>query len=139
MNPLVKQLKERLLPEFEEIAQRVRQEIEDVKVAVKYNSYGFPDHELHFYFINCSFGAWNDEDDDVDLSVELYLQDIPRINADVCWASGRIEKEFYENWQSSRVDFPEVSDKVLEDLYKDLPRLYTALFEALKRRKPIDE
>ena len=49
------------------------------------------------------------------------------------------EAEFYE-WHGS---FTEngliVTDEVLEDLYKNLPRLYDALFEALKRRKPPNE
>lgn len=133
MNPLVKQLKERLLLEFEKIAERIRCEIQEVQVKVEHRF--FERQEVHAYILNCSFGYF---DEDIDLSVSLFLQKIPRINADVCWATGYIEAEFYENYQSS-AGFPEATDEILEELYKDLPRLYEALFEGLKRRKPADE
>lgn len=135
MNPLIKKLEERLLPEFEEIAEKIRREMLDVKVTVKSCLFGLP-HKMHYCIINCSYGLYDDYD--IELCVVLHLHDTPRINADVCWSTGYIEAEFYENWQSN-ADFPEVSEKILKELYKDLPRLYEALFEALKRQKPSNE
>jgi hypothetical protein len=145
MHPLVKKLEERHLPEFEEIAERIRREIPNVSVRVYSAEVGsLTQYQGHGFYIDCLFlGAFEDsEPDNVGLIVGLgYLTTSPRISADVGWGypSGYNEASF-RDWGGI---FPNegiiVSDKVLEDLYKDLPRLYEALFEALRRRKPPDE
>jgi hypothetical protein len=145
MNPLVTRLEEKLLPEFRKIAEKIRQEISNVRVSVYSTEIGSETQfQGHDFCIDCLFlGAFKeDETDNVALMVNLgYLKTIPRIDADVGWGypSGKNEASF-KNWGGI---FPDegiiVSDEILEDLYKDLPRLYEALFKALRRRKPSDE
>ena len=143
MHPLVEKLEKRLSPEFEEIANKIRQKIPDVAVrvysaevgsATKFQGYSF--------YIDCMFTADYGETDNVGLDVGLgHLTSTPRIEAGVGWGypSGQCETSF-RNWGGL---FPDqgiiVTNDVLEELYKDLPRLYEALFEALQRRKPDDE
>ncbi len=70
-----------------------------------------------------------------------YLTTIPRIDADVCWGNPSCFKEAlsFTSWQGNFAENGlKVSAKVLEDLYTDLPRLYEALFTALRRRKLSD-
>ncbi len=139
MNPLIKKLEERLLPEFEQVAEQIRQEISNVWVRVSSFPVGSDEYLAQGYCIECILTYdLKSESDLVALCIELsHLMKIPKISADVCWGSpsGRIEADFPKDSNNSI----EVTDEVLEDLYKDLPRLYEALFEALKRRKPADE
>lgn len=141
MNSLVTKLEEKLLPEFKKIADRINQTIPNVKASAYGSSVGsLTDFQGYSFFIDCILTAdiLYDADevaDNVALSIGLrHLNTIPKIDADVCWGhpSGRIEAEFSDN-------LLEVSDEVLRDLYKFLPKLYAALFKALKRRKPSDE
>ena len=144
MNPLVKKLEEKLLPEFEKVAAKIREEIPNILITVYSGEVGSATQFQGYDFgMDCIFtNASDDETDNVALDVCLgYLTTKPRICAGVGWGhpSGKNEAEFM-NWSGSFPDEGiEVSEKVLEDLYKDLPRLYEALFEALKRRKPADE
>ncbi len=139
MTPLVAKLEKRLLPAFEEVAAKIRQEIPNVSVSVESYSVGSDEHLGHGYAISCLLiPSWDYEIDLVDMCVNLsHLVKTPKIDAYVCWGhpSGHLEAEFPKNSNNSL----EITDEVLEDLYKDLPRLYEALFEALKRRKPGDE
>jgi len=135
MNPLVKKLEERLLPEFEEVAEKIRLEIPNVRVDVYSDTVGsLTQYQGYSFWIDCLFTADYGEPDNIALDVSLgYLTTSPRI----CAGAGEAS---FRDWSGS---FPNegimVSDEVLEDLYKDLPRLYEALFQALKRRKPADE
>lgn len=144
MNPLVTKLEEKLLPEFQKIADRINQTIPNVTVRVYSCSSGsLTSFQGYDFFIDCGLtDASYDETDNVALGVSLcHLTTIPRISADVCWGypSGHSEADFPDYWIGSSNDWLIVSDAVLEDLYKNLPRLYEALFKALKRRKPDDE
>lgn len=149
MNPLVKKLEERLLPDFESVAEKIRTIISDVSVQVYSSSIGsLTEFQGHDFWIDCIFIKPISETDNVALGVELcHITTIPRIYAGVTWGSPHVytEASFYDIYPESESSkwagsFTEnglkVSDEVLEDLYKDLPRLYEALFEALKRRKP---
>jgi hypothetical protein len=84
--------------------------------------------------MECFFTRDYGKADYVALGVNLHLETVPEIIAEVFWGepSGCVEATFSDKLMK-------VSDDVLEDLYKDLPRLYGALFGALKRRKPPDE
>lgn len=139
LHPLVEKLEKRLLPEFEKVAAEIRQKIQNVTVRVESNSLGSEERLAHGYCIDCLFTTDLDcKADNIALCVELScLVSVPRIGADICWGSpsGYIEADFIENSPHSI----EISDKVLEDLDKNLPRLYEALFEALRRRKPANE
>jgi hypothetical protein len=143
MTPLVKKLEERLLPEFEKVAGKIRLIIPNILVTVYSSSSGSEtEFQGYDFWIDCIFTDCNTESDNVVLGVELcHITTTPRISADVGWCSPSCytEAEFYE-WHGS---FTEngliITDDVLEDLYRDLPRLYEALFEALKRRKPANE
>jgi hypothetical protein len=138
-HPLVEKLEQRLLPEFEEVAERIRQEIPHVSVQVLSRSSGLENYLRHWININCWLkGAYYLEDVDLDLEVGIeHLATKPRIDATVCWEQGYIEAEFFSDW-TKIVDLPEASDEILAKLSQDLPRLYEALFEALRRRKPKD-
>ena len=148
-HPLVEKLEKRLLPEFEEVAERLRQEIPNVKVSVssdtvgsetQYQGYGF---WLECLLLEITVFTESSEElpDNIGLDVSLgYLTTTPRLCADVGWGypSGSSEANF-KDWSGF---FPNegmiVTDELLEELYQDLPRLYEALFEDLRRRKPRD-
>jgi len=143
-HPLVKKLEKRLLPEFQKIADRINQTVPNVSARAYSSSIGsLTEFQGHSFFIDCLLSdASYDETDNVALGVELcHLTTIPRISADVCWGhpSGHSVADFPDYWIGSSNDWLIVSDEVLKDLYKYLPRLYEALFTALKRRKPGDE
>lgn len=143
-HPLVKKLEEKLLPEFEEVAEKIRRETVNINVSVDGYSVGAAtQYQGYGFCIDCILtDASSNESDNVALCVSLgHLTTIPKIDADVSWGypSGYIEASFLNSWSS----FPsenstKVSNEILEDLYKTLPRLYEALFEALERRKPAD-
>lgn len=145
MNPLVKKLGEKLLPEFEKVAEKIRREIPNVTASVYAHEVGAEtQHQGYSFGVECGFleNVPDDEPDNVGLDINLgHLTTVPKISADVGWGypSGETETAF-RDWGGS---FPNegmiVSDEILEDLYKDLPRLYDALFDALRRRKPADE
>jgi hypothetical protein len=140
MNPLVAQLEEKLLPEFRKIADRINQTIPSVTARASSYSVGYDEYLSHSIGISCLLQNV-DEPDNIALGVNIFrLNTTPKINADVCWGhpSGHIEAETFTDWTKSD-DLPDVSEEVLENLYKNLPRLYEALFKALKRRKPGDE
>lgn len=138
-HPLVEKLEKRLLPEFEEIAEKIRQEIPNIIVKVNTFSGGSGVYLGHHFSISC----WLQNDycndyDCIDLQVSLErLTTTPRICADVCWGKGRYEVEFYSDWTNTH-SLREYSDELFEELCHDLPRLYETLFEALRRRKPKD-
>lgn len=123
---------------------KIREEIPNVMVNVYSASVGsLTQYQGWGFYIDCALtDAFYDETDNVGLDVGLgHLTTIPKISAGVGWGhpSGENETQF-RNWGGVFPDEGIVfSDEVLEDLYKDLPRLYEALFEALKRRKPADE
>ncbi len=144
MNPLVAKLEEKLLPEFRKIANRINQTIPNVSARAYSSSSGLlTEFQGHDFFIDCILtDASHDETDNVALGIQLcHLTTIPRISVGVCWGhpSAHSEADFPDYWIGSSNDWLIVSDEVLEDLYRDLPRLYEALFKALKRRKPGDE
>jgi hypothetical protein len=144
MNSLIATLKEKLLPEFKEITNQINRTIPNVSAKTYGSSSGsLTEYQGYSFFIDCIFtGDIMSETDNVCLTVELcHITTSPRISADVGWGhpSGYIEAEFYEWHGSFTENGLKVSDKVLEDLYKILPQLYEALFEALKRRKPGNE
>ncbi|HLM03100.1 MAG TPA: hypothetical protein VK400_18760 [Pyrinomonadaceae bacterium] len=136
MHPLVEKLEKRLLPEFEKIAEKIRREIPNVLANIESHSSGFDEYSGHAINISCLLTKdYFTESDNVALCIGIStLVSTPKIDACVCWGhpSGYIEKEFADNPL-------EASDEILENLYKDLPHLYEALFEALKRRKPGNE
>lgn len=140
MNPLVTKLEKRLLPEFEEVANNIRRDIPNITVSVASYSVGSDEYLGHGYSISCLLTpSWDYDIDLVDLCVNLsHLVEVPKIDAYVCWGhpSGYVEAEFPEYVKDSSNNSLVVSDEVLEDLYKDLPRLYEVLFAALRRRKP---
>lgn len=144
MHPLVEKLEKRLLPEFEKIAEKIRREIPNASVRVYSSGVGsLTQYQGHGFYIDCILTADCGDTDNIGLEVSLsYLTTTPGICAYVCWGhpSGHSEIGFPENWTGR---FPDegvmASDAALEDLYKNLPRLYGALFRALKRRKPGDE
>jgi hypothetical protein len=138
MNRLVRELEERLLPEFEEVAAKIRRETPNVMVSVYSSSTGsLTTYQGHNFDIDCIFtDASDNETDNVCLQVGLgHLTTTPKIYAEAGWGDAK-----FKDWSGI---FPDdgitVTAEILEDLYKDLPRLYDVLFEALKRRKPIDE
>lgn len=93
------------------------------------------EYQGHQILIDCLLtDAPDDQPDNVALSVSLrHITTNPKIDADVCWGnpSGHIEAEFSPGPL-------EVSDKVLNELYAVMPRLYDSLTEAIKRGKPSD-
>jgi hypothetical protein len=138
-HPLVEKLEKRLLPEFEEVAEKIRQEIPDVDVKVQTYSIGSDVHLGHCFVISSLLKTDYCDDYD-DLALQVWLERItttPRINADVCWGKGGYEAEFYSDWTNTD-DLHVYSNELFEELCQDLPRLYDALFEALRRRKPKD-
>lgn len=135
-HPLVVRLEETLLPEFRRIANQINQIFPNFEASVYSGSVGsLTQYQGYDFGIECLIlDASDDEPDYIVLQVGLgYLTTNPRICADAGKAS-------FKNWSGM---FPnegiKVTDKILEDLYKDLPRLYEALFEALKSRKQGDE
>ncbi|MGI8786948.1 MAG: hypothetical protein ACR2HG_04205 [Pyrinomonadaceae bacterium] len=144
MNPLVTKLEEKLLPEFEKIADRINQMFPNVLARAESCEVGsLTQYQGYGFVIDCLLKDASDyETDSVALEVSVgYLTTNPRICAGVGWGhpSGKSEASF-KDWGGIFPDEGiEVSNEVLEDLYKELPRLYEALFEALKRRKPNDE
>lgn len=143
MNPLIRKLEERILPEFERVAVKIREQFSEVSVSVESHSVGSDEFLGHGYCISALLNNnLADETDLVDLCVSLsHLVTIPKIDACVCWGhpSGCVEAEFPDFVEGSANNSLVVSDEALEDLYEDLPRLYEALFRALNRRKPGNE
>lgn len=142
MHPLVEKLEKRLVPEFRKIADRINQTIPNVSAQIEAHEVGsLTPYQGYSFWISCVFTAdLLVETDNVALGVSLcHLTTIPRISAGVGWGypSGYSEADYGDGDSSN--DWTIVSDDVLEDLYKNLPRLYGALFIALKRRKPADE
>lgn len=132
MNLLVEKLRGKLIPEFTKIADDINGTFPLVLAEVEDNEIGNATEQGHYFAISLMIGNSLSEVDNVCLDVSLWhLTTNPKIAAGVIWGhpSGYLEAEFSEKPV-------EVSDQILEDLYKDLPRLYEALFEALKRRKP---
>ncbi len=144
-HPLVKELEEKLLPEFEKVAEKINKTFSNISArAYGYSVGSLTQYQGHGFCIDCIFAdASNDETDNVALTVNLgHLTTVPKIDADVGWGhpSGYGEATFREHIglfpsESST----KVSNEVLEDLFKSLPRLYESLFKALERRKPPDE
>ena len=133
MNTLVSNLERELLAPFREVAERLCK-FGNVSANVYSQSVGaLTEYQGHQIVIDCLLtNAPDDQPDNVSLSVDLQkLTSMPKINADVCWGhpSGYIEAEF------SNADL-NVSDKVLADLYSQLPHLYDVLVEAIRRKKP---
>jgi hypothetical protein len=144
MNSLIIKLEEKLLPEFQKIANRINQTIPNVKASAYGSSVGsLTQFQGYSFGIDCILtDASDDETDNFALDICLgYLTTTPRICAGVGWGhpSGKSEASF-RGWSGM---FPDegiaVSNEVLEDLYRELPRLYETLFEALRRRKPSNE
>ena len=134
MNPVVENLERELLTPFKEFAENLSACFPQVKANVYSQSVGSrTEYQGHQIVIDCSLtDAPGDQPGNVALSVSLrHLTTNPQIDADVCWGhpSGHIEAEFSP-------EPLEVSDKVLNDLYTDLPRLYESLSEAIKRGRP---
>jgi len=148
MNLLIAKLEEKLLPEFEKVKDRINQTIPNVIANVESHEVGsLTEYQGYSFCISCLFKAdilytADEVADNVALVVTLcYLTTTPEIFAYVCWGhpSGYSEADFPKYAEGYSQKSLPVSDKVLEELYKDLPRLYGALFKALKRRKPGDE
>ena len=131
----VEKLRTRLLPEFDRIVNRIHESTTFVSAKIEDHKFGSGEFAGHSFIISLTLGNCLTEADNVALEVALIdLTSVPKINADVAWGhpSGSYEAEFSDAYL-------EISNEVLEDLYKDLPRLYEALFEALERRKPPDQ
>lgn len=143
MNSLVIKLEKRLLPEFQNITDRINKTIPNISARVESSSIGSDEHLGHLIAISCLFTKdYFTEVDEVALCINIgCLVSTPRIDAYVCWGypSGYSEADFPVYVEGSSNNSLVVSDEVLEDLYSSLPRLYSALFKALKRRKPGDE
>ena len=143
MNPLIAKLEKRLLPEFQKIVDRINQTIPHISANIESHSTGYDEYLGHSINISCLFTKdCFTEADNVALGVHIdHLVSIPKISAYVCWGhpSGYVEANFPDYWIGSSDNWLIVTDDVLEDLYKNLPRLYEALFTALRRRKPLNE
>jgi hypothetical protein len=134
MSSVVETLEAKLLIPFENLAKRLSNQFPNVSAQVYSHSVGSAtEYQGHSIGVSCLL-ADSPEPNNVVLEVCLaYLTTRPKIYADVCWGhpSGHIEAEF----PSESVI---VIDKVLEDLYAELPRLSESLVEAVRRRKPSD-
>lgn len=143
MNPLIANLEKKLLPEFQKVADRINQTIPNTSARVETHSVGSDEYLGHSIAISCLLTKdYFTEVDDVALCVNIsYLVSTPKVDAYVCWGhpSGYSEADFPDYVESSSGNSLIATDEVLEDLFKELPRLYSALFKALKRRKPGDE
>jgi hypothetical protein len=133
---IVESLEQKLLTPFRGLADHLSSQFPNLVINVYSQSVGsLTEYQGHQIVIDCLFiDAPLDQPDNVALCIDLqHLTTNPRIDADVCWGhpSGHVEAEF----SAEPLD---VSDKVLNDLYADLPRLYDSLIEAVKRRKPSD-
>ena len=132
MNAIVTDLERELLRPFKELAKSVLAQYPDAKADGKSQSFG-PLSDYHHIYISCLLpDVPHYRPDLVELIVAIYdLNSSPKINADVCWGhpSGYVEAEF-------SFDPVDASDKVLNELYADLPRLYEAFIEAVKRGRP---
>jgi len=142
MAPIVQILEERFMSEFEGLANRVTSEF----VNVRARAYSAPvgsmtEYQGHAFYVDCILtDASEDESDNVALSVHLmHLTTHPRINADVCWGhpSGYIEAELWPDLESSR-DWPVATEETLEHLSAGMSRLFGALIDAIRRRRPGD-
>ena len=143
MNTLIAKLEKRLLPEFQKIVDRINQTIPHISAKIESHSVGSDKHLGHSINISCLFTKdYFTEVDDVALCVHVdHLVSTPKIFAYVCWGypSAYLEAEFPKYIEGSANNSLIITDEILEDFYKELPRLYGALFRALKRRKPGDE
>jgi hypothetical protein len=134
MNPIVETLERELLTPFREFAEQLSATYPNVQARVYSHEMGsLTEYQGHGIFIDCLLtDAPGNLPDNVALCVDLaHLNSSLIISADVYWGhpSGRVEAEF-------SFDPVEVSDKVLSELYADLPRLYEALTEEVRRGKP---
>lgn len=148
-HPLVEKLEKRLLPEFEEVAEKILQEILHIKVDVYSLPCGslttYQGHDFHIDCILMDIATLMENPDDLPDNIALtvglgHLTTIPKFYADVVWGypSGSLEVRFKDDDGMFPDEGMIVTDEILEELYQDLPRLYEALFEALRSRKPRD-
>src|SRR5690349_15049583 len=129
MNPIVENLEANLLTPFHELAQSLVEQHPSLNVNVYSRDAGAPDiNPVHIIVIDCLLTDMPyDQPDNIGLVVEIsHLDAQPQINADVCWGhpSGYVEAEF----SAAPVD---VSDRVLNELYADMPRLCASFCEAV--------
>ncbi len=130
MSQVVAMLEAKLLPAFENLAQQITNDFP--LVMARADSRRSSDNAficVHCILKNASFP----ENDNVSLCIHLTsLHTEPQITAHVVWGNSQVEAEFHYDWLV-------VSDRVIRHLEKDLPRLYDALIEAVRRKEPLDE
>lgn len=138
-HPLVKKLEERLLPEFEEVIKQIKVRFPRVNTYITASTVGsLTSYQGYSFYIECLFDELEDETDSVFFGVCLgHLTTIPKIDASSGW--GQPFGETITSFRDWSGNFPTdgiiVSDEVLEELYKDLPRHYDGLLKALEKVK----
>ena len=142
MTSIVEELEEKLLRKFEALADRLTNEFSNVQVRAYSAPVGsLTEYQGHDFYVDCLFtDASVEETDNVALTVSLaHLTTRPRINAAVVWGhpNAHTEATFFADWHTSN-DWPDVSEEILERLCADIPRLSSALVEAVRRRRPSD-
>jgi hypothetical protein len=130
MSQVVAMLEAKLLPAFENLAQRITNDFPLVMT----RAHSGCSSDNAFICVRCILkNASFPENDKVSLCIHLTcLQTEPQITAYVVWGNSHVEAEFHYDWLV-------VSDRVIRHLEKDLPRLSAALIEAVRRKEPLDE
>ena len=109
---------------FRELADELARQHPEARFSMSSNPVGSGTYLGHMLYVECFWpGRGPDEQDNVILEVEFsHLTTAPRINADVCWGSGRVEAEFASGWSSSD-DWPLATPAVLQQLTARMPDL----------------
>ena len=122
---------------FRELVGDLARRHPEARFSVLSNPVGTGAYLGHMLYVECFWpGRGPDEQDNVILEVEFcHLTTAPRINADVCWGSGRVEAEFASGWSSSD-DWPEATPAVLKRLSTRMPELIETFRRAVARGMP---
>ena len=141
MHPLVKKLEEKLRSEFTEVVERINNFYPGV-VATFY-SIEAPNFDGHDFYIDCTIeNALSVQPDNLCLAVSLgSLSSTPKIDSGVSWGHPSGHQEiFFGDWSGKFPnDAPEASDEMIQKLFDELPKLYQALYDAIKRGKPHED
>lgn len=137
---VIKQVEQIRSEKYGELKEELSQSAPNAVISFYSHTVGsLTDYQGHDVVIDCFLkNTPPQKSDNVALIIGFcYITSNPKLNADVVWGhpSGHCEAETFSDWLCCS-DWPEVSEKNVEILYKDIPRLCKVFKEAIIRGYP---